>query len=124
MHSVIRISAERTREKILSGEATLVCAYEEADKFKSNNLEGAIAWQTFQSRLPEISKDQEIVFYCAWTAETTAVGRAETYLGQGYRNVKVLEGGVAAWKEAHYPLNCDLWHLTSQESVDTFDPSI
>lgn len=65
MHSVIRISAERTREKILSGEATLVCAYEEADKFKSNNLEGAIAWQTFQSRLPEISKDQEIVFYCA-----------------------------------------------------------
>lgn len=65
MSTPIRISVKETRNKTLSGEALLVCAYEEADKFKDNNLEGAITWQTFQSRLPEISKAQEIIFYCA-----------------------------------------------------------
>lgn len=65
MSTPIRISVEHAREKTKSGQALLVCGYEEAEKFKDNNLEGAISWQTFQSRLPEISKDQEIIFYCA-----------------------------------------------------------
>lgn len=65
MSKPMRISAQQTREKALSGEALLVCGYEEDDKFIANSLEGAISWQTFKSRLPELSKDQEIIFYCA-----------------------------------------------------------
>lgn len=61
----VRISAEEARSKSMAGEAFLVCAYEGADQFSENNLEGAMTWQTFESRLPELSKDQPVIFYCA-----------------------------------------------------------
>ena len=60
-----RISAPEVRRKVQSGEVLLVCAYEDEEKFRNMHLEGAISFQEFQSRLPSLSKDQEIVFYCA-----------------------------------------------------------
>ena len=65
MTTPVRISAEEVREKTRSGAALLVCAYEENEKFTSMQLEGAISWLEFQSRLPNLSKDQEVIFYCA-----------------------------------------------------------
>ena len=65
MTTPLRISAEVVREKTRSGKALLVCAYEEEDKFTSTHLEGALGWQAFQSKLPELSKAQESIFYCA-----------------------------------------------------------
>jgi hypothetical protein len=47
-----------------SGKALLVCAYEDEEKFKRLRLEGAISLGAFKSRLPSLSKGQEIVFYC------------------------------------------------------------
>jgi hypothetical protein len=59
-----RIGPEATHEK-LKGGALLVCAYDDDDKFRTIQLEGAIFFKWFQSKLPSLSKDQEIVFYCA-----------------------------------------------------------
>jgi len=61
----VRVSASEVRIKSRSGEALLVCAYEDTDKFEANHLEGAIAWQTFDAMLPKITKGEEIIFYCA-----------------------------------------------------------
>ena len=60
-----RLSPQQTREKVFAGSALLVCAYEDNDKFKNNHLDGAISFSEFQSQLPSLSKEQEIVFYCA-----------------------------------------------------------
>ena len=60
-----RISVEEVRRKLKSGEVLLVCAYDDEERFRSMHLEGAISFQEFESRLPSLSKDQEIVFYCA-----------------------------------------------------------
>ncbi len=60
-----RINAQEVRRKVQSGEALLVCAYDDEEKFRSLHLEGAISFREFQSRLPSLSKGQEIVFYCA-----------------------------------------------------------
>ena len=65
MTEPIRITPEEVRRKVTSGKALLVCAYDDEGKFNQNNLEGAIAMSEFESRLPSLSKDQEIVFYCA-----------------------------------------------------------
>ena len=65
MSEPTRISVHETRQKVSSGETLLVCAYEDADKFQSNHLEGAKSFSEFQSDLPSLTKDQEIVFYCA-----------------------------------------------------------
>ena len=59
-----RVTAEEVYDKLKSGKALLVCAYEDEEKFKRLQLEGAISFSAFKSKLPLLSKGQEIVFYC------------------------------------------------------------
>jgi rhodanese-related sulfurtransferase len=65
MSEALRITPEEVYEKVKSGRAMLVCAYDSEEKFRSMHLKGAISLGEFRSRLPSLSKDQEIVFYCA-----------------------------------------------------------
>ncbi len=61
--NIERISPQEVRQGLESGRLLLVCAYEDEARFRRMELEGAISFQEFQSRLPSLSKDQEIVFY-------------------------------------------------------------
>jgi hypothetical protein len=65
MGGPVRISPEETRKRVLSGAALLVCAYDDDEKFKRNQLEGAASFNAFKTRAAELSKGQEIIFYCA-----------------------------------------------------------
>jgi hypothetical protein len=65
MTQPVRISAEETRQRVKSGSALFVCAYDDDEKFQNNYLEGAISFSEFKSRLPSLARDQEIIFYCA-----------------------------------------------------------
>lgn len=65
MAEPIRISPKEAREKAIGGVALLVCGYDDADTFRANHLGGAISFAEFQSRLPSLQTDQEIIFYCA-----------------------------------------------------------
>ena len=60
-----RVSPEEVRKKVKEGKALLVCAYEDEEKFKKVRLEGALSLSEFKLRDPSITKNQEIVFYCA-----------------------------------------------------------
>jgi hypothetical protein len=60
---VERISPEEARQGLESGRLLLVCAYEDESRFRKMQLEGAISFSDFQTRLPALPKDQEIVFY-------------------------------------------------------------
>lgn len=104
MSEPIRISPNEARQKATSGQAFLVCAYDDSEKFKNNHLEGALSFSELLSKLPALNKSQEIIFYCAWPKEASAAGQAEKLLNDGYTGAVVLEGGVEAWKAAGYPL--------------------
>ena len=58
-----RITPEEVHQKLKTGKALLVCAYEDEEKFKKMHLHGAISFGEFKSKLPSLSKDQEIIFY-------------------------------------------------------------
>ncbi len=58
-----RISPKETYEKSKGG-ALLVCAYDDDEKCRKLQLERAISFTEFKSKLPSLSKDQEIIFYC------------------------------------------------------------
>ncbi len=58
-----RISPEEARAKARSGEALLVCAYDDEEKFRKMHLEGAISLAEFRRREASLSKGQEIIFY-------------------------------------------------------------
>jgi hypothetical protein len=59
----IRISPEEAYLKVKSREAILVCAYKDDEEYRRINLEGSISLSEFYSRLPQYSKDQEIILY-------------------------------------------------------------
>ena len=65
MDKVTRINAEETHQKLQMGKVLLVCAYDSEDQFRSMQLAGAISLPEFRAKLPSLSKDQKIVFYCA-----------------------------------------------------------
>ena len=52
MTEPIRISVEEARQKVNSGAALLVCAYDDDEKFKKNHLLGAISLGEFRAKLP------------------------------------------------------------------------
>jgi rhodanese-related sulfurtransferase len=60
-----RVSPEETRQRVNSGDALLVCAYHEDEKFQRVPLEGAIPFSEFESKVSSLPKDQELIFYCA-----------------------------------------------------------
>lgn len=60
-----RVSPQDAHKAVKAGDTLLVCAYENEDKCKKMKLEGAIFLKEFEAKLPSLSKDQEIIFYCA-----------------------------------------------------------
>jgi hypothetical protein len=58
-----RVTPDEINQKLRSGAAILVCAYEDEAKFKMMRLQGAISLKEFKSKLPSLAKNQEIVFY-------------------------------------------------------------
>jgi len=60
-----RIDVQDAFRKITAGEAILVCAYEEDEKYPDYRLEKSLSFSEFLKKLPEFKEDQEIIFYCA-----------------------------------------------------------
>jgi hypothetical protein len=60
-----RIDVIEARRKTSTGEALLVCAYEDRAKCDRIKLEGAISLTDFRGLANELPRDKEIVFYCA-----------------------------------------------------------
>ncbi len=58
-----RISAEEAHKKVASGEALLVCAYDDEEKFRKIHLQNAISLQEFKTRIPALPREQEVIFY-------------------------------------------------------------
>ena len=100
----MRVTPQEVYPRVKAGETLLVCAYPDEAKCRSLQLDGALTFQDFQTRLSSIPKNQEIVFYCAWTNEHSSAGAAGKLLTQGYPKAKALLGGVAAWEQAGYPI--------------------
>lgn len=62
--SVERISVEEARSKVQAGDAILVCSYDDK-KCEDVLLEGALTRKEFEQKLSSLSKEQEIITYCA-----------------------------------------------------------
>ena len=64
MADISRISVDEARRKIESGEALLVCVYDDA-KCRKANLDGSIPLSALETRAGTLPKSQELIFYCA-----------------------------------------------------------
>ncbi len=64
MADVERISPADARKEVNSGKALLVCGYSDAERCRNYPIQGAVNFQEFESKLPALPKNQEIIFYC------------------------------------------------------------
>lgn len=60
-----KINVKQARNDVEVSDALLVCAYDSQEKFEANHLEGAIALDELQSKEDSLSKQRELIFYCA-----------------------------------------------------------
>jgi rhodanese-related sulfurtransferase len=60
-----KIDVKQARHDVEASDALLVCAYDSEEKFASNHLQGAIPLDELQSKEGELSKQRELIFYCA-----------------------------------------------------------
>jgi rhodanese-related sulfurtransferase len=103
--TVKTINVESAHELLRTDPAAiLVCAYENDEDFRKNDLEGAISLSGFRRRIGSFPKDENVIFYCACPHDESATKQAEEFQKQGFTNVQILEGGVNAWKSAGYGL--------------------
>ena len=63
--SAQKIDARQARQDVEAADALLVSAYDSNEKFKANHLEGAIPLGELQSKEDKLSKQRELIFYCA-----------------------------------------------------------
>jgi hypothetical protein len=59
------ISVETARQNTLSGESLLVCAYEDDANCDKIRLDRGISLKEFESKLSDVSKEREIIFFCS-----------------------------------------------------------
>ena len=65
MTEPVRVTPQEIYPRVQAGQTLLVCAYNDEAKCRSMQLEGALFPREFSAKLPELAKEQEIVFYCA-----------------------------------------------------------
>ena len=64
MTEIRRLGAEEARVRSMSG-VRLVCAYESEEIFQKNHLAGAISLNALKNLVPQMIKEEEVIFYCA-----------------------------------------------------------
>lgn len=60
-----RVTAEEIVDRVQSGDALLVCAYDDDQKFNAMHLENARSLRQFHELEGSLPKSKEIIFYCA-----------------------------------------------------------
>lgn len=60
-----KIDATQARHDVEVSDALLVCAYDDQEKFENNRLAGAIALDDLRDQEDSLSKERELIFYCA-----------------------------------------------------------
>jgi hypothetical protein len=67
MSPIERIPPEDAFEEVSSGEALLVCAYDDDEKCRKMQLENSLTLDELEEllRQGEVSRDRRLIFYCA-----------------------------------------------------------
>ena len=62
---VERVQPDVVYDRVVSGDALLVCAYKSDLMYWATELFGSIPFKEFEEMAPTLPKDSEIYFYCA-----------------------------------------------------------
>jgi membrane protein DedA with SNARE-associated domain/rhodanese-related sulfurtransferase len=115
-----RISVEELGQQIEQGAAPLIVDVRSptAQTLDQHRIPGAVhvPVQEAVRHLSELPRDREIILYCSCPNEVSAARVARLLMSHGFRRVRPLKGGLAAWIEAGHPV--EAFALTAPGAVD------
>ena len=110
---VAMISADELKTKVTSNHPVTIIDVRSSEGYaaSSTTIKGAIHFKVrkLKSRLPypplkNLSKDQEIVTYCACPKDEASIAAAQILQAAGFKRVKVLQGGWLEWNRVNGPV--------------------
>ncbi|MDR3557603.1 MAG: YceI family protein [Syntrophobacteraceae bacterium] len=108
--SFAKITAEELYDKVSQKTSLIIIDTLPKELFDKRHLPGAqnacVFQVVFPSEVQAIApdRDREVILYGSSSASHDSVTAAEKLVRLGYRKVFVLTGGLAAWRQAGYPL--------------------
>ena len=111
--AVQMITAEELKTKITGNQPVTIIDVRSSEGYANSNntLKGAIHFKLrkLKSRLAfpplkDLSKDREIVTYCACPNDESSIAAAQILQASGFKRVRVLQGGWQAWLKANGPV--------------------
>jgi rhodanese-related sulfurtransferase len=63
--AISKVNVTQARHDAEVSDALLVCAYDSQEKFEKYHLAGAMSLDDLRSREDDLSKERELIFYCA-----------------------------------------------------------
>lgn len=107
------ISADELKTKVASNQPVTIIDVRSSEGYAASTttIKGAIHFKVrkLKSRLSypplkNLSKDQEIVTYCACPKDEASIAAAQILQAAGFKRVKVLQGGWLEWVRANGPV--------------------
>lgn len=87
--------------------------------FQVEHIQGAINIPEPMLLKAKLPKDKDVVLYCGNAACQIGHIAAKTLAANGYKKVRVLEGGLAAWQSNSYPVEASKSeHVAKQTVID------
>jgi len=111
--AVQMISAEELKTKVAGNKPITIIDVRSSEGYANSNktVKGAIHFKLrkLKSRLAfapfkDLSKDSEIVTYCACPNDESSIEAAQILQASGFKRVSVLKGGWQSWLKANGPV--------------------
>ena len=107
MESTIgKVSIEQILKKLNKKQDCQIIDVREQHEYEKVHIKGAklIPLSEFDQKYQSIDKNKPIYLHCGVGGRATKA--AEFLLACGYKNLFVIDGGIKAWIEAGYPVEC------------------
>jgi rhodanese-related sulfurtransferase len=107
---ISRITASELKSKLSANEAVTILDVRDTNSYVNSNdqIKGSIHVKVrrLQSRLTQpplsnVSRDSEVVTYCACPNDEASIRAAQILLDAGFKRVRVLQGGWQSWVRAN-----------------------
>jgi rhodanese-related sulfurtransferase len=84
----------------------LVVSNDPQESFDEAHIPGAVSFPWVNTLKPPVNlpRNKTLILYCACAHEEDSTDMAAKLAKFGYRNLKVLDGGILKWMELKYPL--------------------
>ena len=111
--AVEMISADELKEKVTNNHPVTIIDVRSSEGYAAatTTVKGAIHFKLRKLKyrlayppMKNISKDQEIVTYCACPKDQSSIAAAQILQASGFKRVKVLQGGWNEWQRVNGPV--------------------